>query len=123
MRYLLAVLMLVHGGAHLPGFLSEWRLAKLEGIPYRTTILAGRVDLGDSGIRVVGALWLAAAIAFWVAGVAAFGNWPGWIPAAIGITLGSLLLSLVELPEARIGVAVNLAILAGLLVANRLVVG
>jgi hypothetical protein len=119
MRFLLAFLMILHGAAHLPGFVNEWRLANLEGIHYRTTILAGRLDLGDAGIRVVGALWLAGAIAFWVAGAAALGNWSWWIPVATGVALGSLLLSLLELPEARIGAIVNLVILAGLFIATR----
>jgi hypothetical protein len=119
MRIMLAVLMVLHGVAHLPGFVSEWRLANLEGIPYRTTILAGRADLGDAGIRVVGMLWLLSAVGFWVAGVAAISDLSWWIPVATAIALGSLLLSLVELPEARIGVVVNLAILAGLFIAPR----
>ena len=84
MRIVLAVLMVLHGVAHLPGFVNEWRLANLEGIAYRTTILAGRVDLGDAGIRVVGLLWLASAVAFCVAGVGAFGNQSWWMPMAVG---------------------------------------
>jgi hypothetical protein len=120
MRILLGLVLLLHGAAHLPGFVNEWRLANLEGLPYRTTVLAGRLDLGDAGIRVVGALWFVAAIAFGVAGAAALWNWSWWIPAATGVTLGSLLLSLVELPDSRIGVVVNLVILAGLFITVRL---
>jgi hypothetical protein len=119
MRLLLALLMVLHGAAHLPGFVSEWRLATLEGIQYRTTVLAGRLDLGDAGIRVVGTLWLAAAIAFFVTGIGAFGNTSWWIPAATGVTLGSLVLTLVELPESRMGLVVNLVLLAGLFIAAR----
>ena len=119
MRITLAVLMVLHGIAHLPGFLNEWRLANMEGISYRTTILAGRLDLGDGGIRVVGALWLLAAIAFLVTGVAALGNASWWLPAAGWVAGGSLLLSLVELPDARVGVLVNVVILAGLVIAAR----
>jgi hypothetical protein len=120
MRMILAILMVLHGVAHLPGFVNEWRLASLEGLPYRTTILAGRLDLGEQGIRVVGTLWLAAAIAFWAAGAGAFADRPWWIPVAALVALASLVLSLVELPEAKIGVLVNLVILAGLFIASRL---
>ena len=118
MRIALALLMLLHGVAHLPGFVNEWRMAELKGIAYRTTILAGRVDLGDAGIRVVGLLWLVSAVAFWVAGVAALTSQPWWLPMAAAVALGSLVLGLVELPDARIGVAVNVAILAALFIAS-----
>ena len=119
MRMALAVLMLLHGVAHLPGFVSEWRLAALEGLPYRTTILAGRLDLGDIGIRVVGLLWLVAALGFLAAGTGALANRSWWTAAAAAAALGSLALSLLELPQARIGLAVNLAILASLALAQR----
>lgn len=120
MRIVMAVLMVLHGVAHLPGFVNEWRLATLEGLPYRTTILAGRLELGEAGIRVVGTLWLVAAIAFWAAGAGALAGRSWWIPAAAIVAVASLALSLVELPEARIGVLVNLVILAGLFMASRL---
>ena len=123
MRFMLAILMILHGGAHLPGFVNEWRLAKLEGLHYRTTILGGRVELGDAGIRVVGLLWLAAAVAFLVTGVAAALNVSWWMTAGAGVAVGSLLLSMVELPEARVGVMVNALILAGLVIAARLPAG
>ena len=123
MRIVLAMLMIVHGVAHLPGFVNEWRLADLKGLPYRTTILGGRVDLGDAGIRVVGLLWLAAAVAFLVTGAAAAWNVSWWMRAGAGVAVGSLLLSLAELPEARVGVAVNALILAGLAVTWRLATG
>ena len=123
MRMLLAILMILHGVAHLPGFVNEWRLADLKGLPYRTTILGGRVDLGDAGIRVVGLLWLAAAVAFLVAGMAAAWSASWWMRAGAGVAVGSLLLNMVELPEARIGVAVNVLILAALAVTWRLAAG
>jgi hypothetical protein len=120
MRIALGVLMLLHGIAHLPGFLGSWRLATLEGMPYKTTILSGRLDLGDAGIRVVGAAWLVVALGFGLAAVAALAGRAWWWPAALGVALASLCLSGLEWPEARIGVAVNLAILAALLASQRL---
>lgn len=119
MRILLAVVMVLHGMAHLPGFVTGWQLARLEGLPYHTTILVGRLDLGDAGIRLVRLLWLATAVAFCVAGAAALANASWWMPVAAGVALGSLLLSLLELPNARVGAVVNLVILAGLVIATR----
>ena len=120
MRIVLAVLMALHAVAHLPGFLVPWRLASLPEMPYRTTVLAGRVDLGDAGIRVMGAAWLAAALAFGVAAVAASTGRPWWMAAATAAAVVSLGLSVLGLPAARIGIAVNLVILAALLAAPRL---
>jgi hypothetical protein len=64
MHILLALILFGHGFAHLPGFLVFWKLATLEEMPCKTTILAGNVDIGDGGIRVVGILCLASALAF-----------------------------------------------------------
>src|SRR5829696_5581074 len=101
MRIALAILMALHGVAHLVGFSGAWSLAP-EGVPYKTTVLAGHVDLGDVGIRAVGLLWLAAAAAFLFAGLAAV----------------SLRLSATEWPEARIGVAINALIITALIAAR-----
>ena len=114
MRTAIALLMALHGIAHLPGFLNSWELVTLEEIPYHTTVLSGRLDVGDVGMRALGVLWLAAAGVFVAvaAGALAHGDW--WVPWAVGAALGSLILSAVEWPEARIGVAVNAFLLAAL---------
>jgi len=117
MRIALAVLMAVHGVAHLVGFAGAWRLAP-DGIPYKTTVLAGHVDLGDVGIRAVGVLWMGLAVGFAVAAAGAIGDRSWWQSLAVGVTIASLLMSATEWPEARIGVAINVLIL-GVLVAGR----
>jgi hypothetical protein len=111
MRFALASLLAAHGVAHVVGFVSSWKLATLTELPYRTTIFSGRVDVGDAGIRVVGALWLLVAIAFLTAGVAvaAATDWAGRFMLAT--VIASLLLCVKGLPDARIGVAVNVALL------------
>ena len=70
MRFVLALLLVAHGVAHLVGFVSSWKLATLAELPYKTTVFSGRVDVGDAGIRMMGALWLLAALAFLVAAFA-----------------------------------------------------
>ena len=120
MRIALAVLMVLHGVAHLPGFVVPWKLARMEEMPYSTTLLAGRVDVGEAGIRAMGVLWLLTALAF---AAAAFGTWtarPGWLPLAVGCALVSLVLSVLALPLSRIGVGVNVVILAWLLMGTQL---
>jgi len=117
MRIALAILMALHGVAHLVGFAGAWSLAP-EGVPYKTTVLAGHVDLGDVGIRAVGLLWLATAAAFLFAGLAAVRGTAWWPQLALGVAAVSLLLSATEWPEARIGVAINALIITALIAAR-----
>ena len=114
MRYALGLLMALHGFAHLVGMVVSWQLAPLEGALYKTTLLSGRVDVGDAGMRVMGALWLLTALGFAIAAFATFTDRPWWLAAAIVASLVSLAISIVALPDSRIGVAVNLLILAAL---------
>jgi len=46
-------------------------------------------------------------------------NQPWWVLAALGAALFSLTLSVIALPEARIGIAVNLLILTALMLGQR----
>ena len=119
MRIALAILMGFHGLAHLAGFAGAWQIAP-EGFPYKTTILDGRVDLGNAGIRVIGTLWLIAGGAFAIAATVTLIDVAWWPPFALFIAVVSLLLSVAELPQARLGVAINIAIIAALIVGRRL---
>ena len=118
MRIVLALLMALHGIAHLPGFTVPWKLTHSAEMPYGTTLLAGRVDVGDAGIRAVGVLWLLTALAFAAAAFATWTERAGWLPLAIACALVSLVLSVLALPASRIGVGVNLLILAWLLLGS-----
>ena len=119
MRIALAILMALHGVAHLPGFVGSWRLATLEGVPYHTTLLGGAVDVGDAGMRVVGTAWLLAGLAFIGVALATAFDRDGWPNAAFGVALLSLTLCVLELPAARVGLPVNVAILVVLLLDRR----
>ena len=119
LRIALAVLMAFHGLAHLPGVIGSWRLAPLEGMPVHTTVLAGRFDVGERGMRVLGGAWLVAAGLFWLssAGASAARTW--WVLTAAAAALLSLVLTVLELPYARVGLWLNVAILALLALAPR----
>jgi hypothetical protein len=118
-RIIVAILLVGHGLVHLPGFVVPWRLATLEEMPYKTTLLAGNLDVGATGIRLVGLLWLLAAVGFVVAGGAVFTQHPWWVAVTLGVTLFSLALCILGWPEARFGLLVNLAILAYLFFGRR----
>jgi hypothetical protein len=110
LKALLAFVFAAHGVAHLVGFLGSWRLASFAEMPYRTTILSGRIDLGESGIRAMGAGWLALAVACGVValGFAIDARWA--VRLAAGVLLASSLFCILGWPEARIGLFVNLGL-------------
>ncbi len=120
MRYVLLLVLFAHGVAHLVGFVVPWRLATLKQMAYKTTILGGRVDLGEAGIRVVGLLWLLAAAAFVAAAGAFVFHAPWALPFTLALSGAPLLLCAIEWPEARIGVFVNIGLLLILFLGPRL---
>ena len=112
MRIALSLLFILHGLAHLPGFLVPWRLAAPAEMPYTTRVLGGTADLGSVGIKLVSILWLFAAVAFVVAGVAVLVSDGAWRTLAIAAVAGSLSLTVLGWPQSRIGLALNLMLLA-----------
>ena len=55
-----------HGLVHLIGFLVNWQIIMVRSMPYVTTVLAHKIEVGTTGIRVVGLLWVVAAC-LWIA--------------------------------------------------------
>jgi hypothetical protein len=120
MRFVLAFFLLAHGVAHLVGFVSSWKLATLAELPYKTTVFSGRIDVGDTGIRVLGVVWLLTALAFLVAAFAVATE-TGWaVRFTLAAVIASLILCVVGWPDARIGVAVNVGLALLLAIGARL---
>jgi hypothetical protein len=111
LRLGLAILLLVHAVAHIPGFLVAWRLAVLPELPYRTTLLGGTIDIGPLGIRLVGVLWLTCTLGFLAAALLVFRGSASWPALTLAVVCLSLLLCLAGLPDTRIGLAVNVLLL------------
>jgi uncharacterized protein DUF6544 len=111
MRYAVAAFLIAHGIAHLPGFAVPWRLISSPEMPYATTILSGRWDVGPIGVRVVGIAWLLAAMAFVAVAVAYARSSPFAVLLIASITVVSLLLCMLNWPQARIGLFMNVAVL------------
>ena len=120
MRFFVAAFLVAHGFAHLVGFVSAWRLVALKDLPYKTTILGGRLDVDDAGMRVMGLFWFAAAIAFAFAAFAVAAQWPSAIRLTGFVIAGSTLLCVISLPEARLGLGVNVVLGLLAIVALRL---
>jgi hypothetical protein len=117
-RYVLAVFLLIHGFAHIVGFLVPWRLARLEEMPYKTTLLGGRWDVGDAGIRAVGILWLLVGGAFFVLGGTAALTGVLYGPALLAIAAISTVLCILGWPDSKLGLPVNVVIVALFLLAR-----
>jgi hypothetical protein len=115
MRMAVGIYLLIHGFCHLVGFVVPWKLISMKDEPYRTTLLAGAIDVGDVGIRIVGLLWLVAALAFVLDGVGAFSSFAMWRPLAFWLALFSLVLCVLGLPGAKVGILANAVVLLYLL--------
>ncbi|MFQ6089129.1 MAG: ABC transporter permease [Candidatus Methanofastidiosia archaeon] len=119
-RIIVAIVLIVHGLVHLLGFVVPWRLATVEGFAYKTTLLSDNLDVGDAGIRVVGLLWLLAAIGFVATGVAVFTLRPWWQDVTLWVTLFSLVICILGWPDSKFGVLINLIIMGYLLFGGRM---
>jgi len=111
-RTVAAAILAVHGLVHALGFVALWQIAEIEGIAYRTTVVDGRLEIGETGARILGLAWLALVPAFLFV---AYGLVRGrrWALPAIGIvTALSLVVSILGLPDSRAGLMIDVAILA-----------
>lgn len=120
MRIVIAIVLILHGLVHVLGFVTSWRLATIDGLPYTTTLLSGRVDIGEAGARVMGLLWLASAVGFVVAGIALLTMFPLWQAVTLWVTLFSLAITFLGLPSSAFGVFVNILLAAYLLFGDKL---
>ena len=103
MRVLASFLFVIHGFAHLVGFVVPWRIMDLTDSPYKTTVLGDKIDLGDKGIRILGLLWLFTAIAFFIMGTGVLLERDWWVNATIVVSGFSFLLCILGWPQTRIG--------------------
>ena len=108
----LSIVLLLHGLAHLPGFLVSWRVMHAADLPYTTMILGNTVNVGDAGIRFVGVLWLIVGLGCVAAGIAGIRGMHSWPLLALSAVTLSSLLCIVGWPAARIGLAVDVVLLA-----------
>ena len=112
---LYALFLILHGFAHLVGFVVPWRLATLNEMPYKTTLLNGRIDVLDVGIKINGIFWLLLAIGFIYYGSNLLFQWSVLTFFPTTLVCVSFLMCVLGWPDAKIGVWVNLAILGVIL--------
>ena len=106
-----AAALTLHGLIHLMGTAAYMRLAHVQGLPYKTTLLGGRLDLGEGGIRIFGACWMVPAVGFAAAAVMLVAGWESWRLVLVVTTLLSLALTGLDWSVAFAGFLVDVAIL------------
>lgn len=112
MRIVTALLLLIHGAIHVPGFLKAWRLAELPALTGKTL-----VSLSDGATRTVGVLWLAAAVAFVAAAVLrVFDRDAWWMVAGATLVLSQALIIL-QWSDAKAGTVANVMLLVLVVIA------
>ncbi|HEX6573932.1 MAG TPA: hypothetical protein VF042_03085 [Gemmatimonadaceae bacterium] len=110
MNIALAIILGLHGFAHLVGFAAPWGLAG-EGVP-QLAIFGGRIAVGETIMRGLGMLWLTAAVLFIVSAIALLKHAEWWEPFTVGVALFSLIMCVMFAPQASVGIAINVLLLA-----------
>lgn len=106
----LAVLIAIHGLAHMVGFAAPFGYLKTP--PPLDSLFFGRIALSEAAMKALGILWLGAVILFVVAAVGIVRRASWWTPLTLAACLLSVALTMAFLPYAKIGFAVNVALLA-----------
>jgi hypothetical protein len=114
MRFLIGFPLIMHGLAHLGGFLASW-VADRAGFSDRPWILSQQVQLQTPVGRALSPVWLVALVGLAGSGVGAIlrqGWWLGLATAAGGISLAAIVLWWRAVPlGAKLGAALDVMIL------------
>lgn len=111
-----AAALALHGLAHLLGAVIYLQWGTVEGLAFKTTVLAGRIDLGEIGIQIFGILWALAALGFVGTAALLYFNLSWWQPVLVGAALLSLALIILDWKDAFGGGLINIAILLSIVV-------
>jgi hypothetical protein len=115
--YVVAALVIIHGLVHLMGFVAYWPLREVTELPYKTTLLGGRWDVGPSGMRLFSVVWLVTAVTFIVSAIALMTGKAWWLPLIGTAVLLSLVICVLDWQNAFRGAILDLVILVPVLLA------
>jgi DNA-binding transcriptional LysR family regulator len=117
-QYLLAAIFILHGLAHLSGFLAAWTRGDL-GFPNKPWVFSSRVTLKSPIGKVFGLVWLLAMLALVATGLGIARQttwWPALVVPAALLSLVVILPWWKSVPlGAWLGAAFDLLVLAGML--------
>jgi hypothetical protein len=114
----IAVLLALHGVAHFVGFLGPWGMAG--NVPVQTSLFAGRFQASDGTLKALGILWLLVGLTFIVCAIGELRHASWWSEVTLNAAVLSLLLSISSFPASKIGIPINVVIIATLLFAQPL---
>jgi hypothetical protein len=110
MRIVVALLLTIHGLAHLVGFRAAfWATAPQPG-----RLLGGLLGLGLLGHRVLGVVWLLVALGFLAVSALFVARSPAWSSVAVWVTLASALMCALFWPDAKLGLLIDVGVLLAL---------
>lgn len=114
-RWIVGILLIVHGLIHVLGPLEIWGLADVETLSGDPTI-----DLGSAAIQAFALVWLCALGTLVVAGVLVIARHPWWRAlAVIGVVISQVAV-VAWWEDASAGTVANLLIVAAVVLARRL---
>ncbi|MFH0735152.1 MAG: hypothetical protein V1773_11950 [bacterium] len=114
--YIFAALLLIHGIAHLVGFIVPWKIADLKDMPYSTKIFNKKIELGEVGIKIYGLIWLFLAVFFLVCVILIIYNGPIHKNIIISASVLSLFMSVLGIPDSKFGIVINVLIIVYLFI-------
>jgi len=109
--YGVALVAVIHGLIHLMGWVAYWPLREVSELPYKTSLLGGRWEVGAAGMRMFSGLWLLVAVGFVIGGVLLFLGKPAWAPLTLAAALLSLLLCILDWRVAFRGALIDMVLL------------
>jgi hypothetical protein len=102
---------------------SRGGLGGPRGVGYSTLILNRSVEVGDTAVKLLGFVWLAAAFAFVMVAVMIWRGHPWALRSTVALLIGSLVLCVIGLPGAVMGLAIDVVLLVLLAFASEKLVG
>lgn len=115
--YIAVAVVLLHGLIHLLGFIAYFPLGEIAELPYKTTLLNGRWDVAESGMRLFSAFWLAAAAGLIASAIGLGLKQDWWLPLLSISVLLSLILTILDWRNAWRGAVLDFVILIPLILA------
>jgi len=120
--YAAAFFLFAHGLVHLIGVVIYCQLADVEEFPaYKTTLLNGHWEIGDTGMRIYGLTWLIATLGFVAVAIGMVFRLEWWIPLLYGTALFSLIVNTVDWEWAKYGALLDILILVILVISQYLI--
>jgi hypothetical protein len=107
-RWIIGLLLITHGLAHLFGFLTSWDLIDVPGISRTPTMFTDELPIGV--LRDIGALWLLGLGSFSVAGYGAIQGKRWWKSVAFVSAIVSFIATIFWIHEAWPGTIINAVI-------------